>query len=1088
MACDWYKEWRKRIPMYIDGTSITEDLENVSIPIILSDSCGLNNADLSSFFDVLGSQYTTIFHDDFSLGGENWYDTNYTSYYDDGYLKHTRDYSRTRTNDVFELSNFDMTFSMKQHGRSSYNDQFFVYPIRSQIHDSTHRTMEIYMRTYSSYDNYVRIAAVSSGWQYSYFYSHKYNYYNMTGIWFSVRFKRIEDYFYFKIWESTEPEPTSWDWQANLYATHVDTFGYIDIYSRLTSNTGTGFDNILITGLTEQKNVIEITTEDHVVCDTEVDYQNNIEKEMVIWARVPKIYAGQQTKLFLYYDGEYELEDHSARVWRDDFVAVYHCTQYMGASQARLIDSTDNAIDGVPYGSMTPDDLVDGIAGKALDFDGSNDYIRVNDIYSKIKESDSTITIYVVFKFDESDGSPSPAYGDAIFSFNHGDYRYSNENSLLVRIPRDGTYVELILIDKTNTEILHLRGTSNICDYSWHCVVATYDNDTQYGVFYVDGMPEASGTATSPWPLNDTGFASIAQEYDYWGASDFYNGKIDELHIRNTAVNSSWVSVTTSGVFDNLIWYGEIESILGFRPRYKNIWVTDDYIFQCVSSGIKVFNIDTSPLGFIDVCYRPSSVWADDNTLYISTTVSGIFRHPITSISGGVFTDLEVYKQYPDITNNGVNYIHGAGDFFCATTVSGVDQIRFSNNNRIKLIAEGDFGKCHQVSTGELYYITHYNYKDFPYDAKYCRKINFSGQVSRSDYQIMITLTLNNFDFDHINMDASDIRFFSEEGSSVPYYIESVSSSEINIWIRPSLWSSYVYMLYGKNNYVTSESDPHSVFNLFDPFTEGVIDPTRWTIVGDPTKFSVTNGVLSCTDCEGDYLLSSGTVNFPLIIEQQFYKTSGVTDQINYVTTITPYEEGLYWYKGSAIARKILFNGSALRKPTLATFPDGAVYKLVMTISANKIQMEVWKGTTLHINDVWVGETNGLVPRHLKIFGGYSPGNTSFRVDLYEIRVRGYDPQQVVMGDIEEEHLLTYSKLNVLYDNTTDWTETSIDAVYDGDSDFFPTKLKINDLFVTENTTTSGNTIFLATTNGAVIIEENRGDEMNSRRRFYKIR
>ena len=50
-----------------------------------------------------------------------------------------------------------------------------------------------------------------------------------------------------------------------------------------------------------------------------------------------------------------------------------------GDAADAIKDSTSNANDGIPVGSMTTADLVAGKVGKGIDFDGSDDYITVPD-------------------------------------------------------------------------------------------------------------------------------------------------------------------------------------------------------------------------------------------------------------------------------------------------------------------------------------------------------------------------------------------------------------------------------------------------------------------------------------------------------------------------------------------------------------------------------------------------------------------------------------------------------------------------------------------------------------------------------------
>jgi hypothetical protein len=66
-------------------------------------------------------------------------------------------------------------------------------------------------------------------------------------------------------------------------------------------------------------------------------------------------------------------------VWNSDFAAVYNMAQDPSGGADCIIDSTANANHGTPNGSMTSDDLVDGGLGKAIDFDGTDDWIDCGD-------------------------------------------------------------------------------------------------------------------------------------------------------------------------------------------------------------------------------------------------------------------------------------------------------------------------------------------------------------------------------------------------------------------------------------------------------------------------------------------------------------------------------------------------------------------------------------------------------------------------------------------------------------------------------------------------------------------------------------
>ena len=135
-----------------------------------------------------------------------------------------------------------------------------------------------------------------------------------------------------------------------------------------------------------------------------------------------------------------------------------------------------------------------------------------------------------------------------------------------------------------------------------------------------------------------------------------------------------------------------------------NIWTTNNYIFESTVSGVNVYDLSTMLLGTVGVEFPVSSLWADNDYLYIGTTVSGVMRTPISSISGAVFNDLSYYKMEPYITDNQVNYVHGAGNYLLVTTVAGIDQFDLTTNNRLCTTILSGVNKCFQTTASGFYY------------------------------------------------------------------------------------------------------------------------------------------------------------------------------------------------------------------------------------------------------------------------------------------------------------------------------------------------------------------------------------------------
>lgn len=858
-------------------------------------------------------------------------------------------------------------------------------------------------------------------------------------------------------------------WSASLLDYISDYFKYNFHWHSYVHTASQRYDNIIIRGNTTGLLQTAMMFEEQE-CFMEVAQQSSIDKEAWLWVKVPTVSSGTDTVLYLYYDNDPDIQVSpfvggvstvpAQNVWDDNFVAVYHMS-----SMSPALDSTSNEKHASSY-NMGEGNLVDGKVGDALAFNGSDEYLRASNI-----EALPIVTVEA----------------------NH--YRYTGNNGDDMVISRynygpteDGDFQ--IHTDATNTSVYMPYFTSPIVtphtDEQWIYTVATYDTNTLK--HYNDGS--LVGTAATSFSSTTTYDWLIAGDEDYSGQTpgNLFKGIIDEVRISDIIRSQSWIDATYKTSNDNLIIFSDTEYLAGFTPPYPNMWITDDFIFKCVYNAIEVYDTNASGVGIIPVEQRPSSVWADDNYLYIGTTASGILRHPMTSISGGIYTDLIDYKQYPDITNNGVIYIHGAGDYLCATTVSGVDRIKISTDSHISSEYSADFGKCFQVNNGDMYYLTRLQQLNLPYDPKYYRRIDFTDLISRDDYQVEINFNYTNFDYDNLLLyGGGDIKFFDKHGNFVPYFIDAYSTSYTSIWLKPPFGIDYVYMTYGTRNTIT-ESDPDSVFMLYDSFDSTVLDLNKWTVVGDLAKFSLDANKLTCTNGDHDYIVSSGTVTFPVIIEQYVKKDfGGSTNGVCYTNLLTPEDDGLYWFNDTAIARKIVFNTEQLPRPSLHRSEDNTYYTLSTLIDNNRIQMKVLKDDgTAYINDVWTGETSGLPDRHVKLFGGYSTASSTY-VHLYWVRVRGYDYREISMKNFGEEHLVYHDNLNVVYNRNSDWTENDIDYVYAGNGSIFPTEVQINDLFVTGDTaTTSGNTIFLATDNGVTVIEENRSDEINGNVKYFK--
>ncbi|MFA4957030.1 MAG: LamG-like jellyroll fold domain-containing protein [Candidatus Methanoperedens sp.] len=191
-------------------------------------------------------------------------------------------------------------------------------------------------------------------------------------------------------------------------------------------------------------------------------------------------------------------------------------------------DTSGNGNDGTIYGAS----FVDGKFGKALSFDGVNDYVDVPrsnnlDINGKLL-TDYTIELWFktscqncgIFSITQGSSTPpSPA---------HDRHIYLNNGNLCQRI--------------WNNQVICTSGT-NYADSNWHHVA----QHVQKGIgqkIYVDGVQKVAGTKD----ISDFNWADkIWIGYSGDASSGYFNGLIDEVRIYNRALSADEIKASYEG-------------------------------------------------------------------------------------------------------------------------------------------------------------------------------------------------------------------------------------------------------------------------------------------------------------------------------------------------------------------------------------------------------------------------------------------------------------------------------------------------------------------------------------------------------------
>lgn len=575
-----------------------------------------------------------------------------------------------------------------------------------------------------------------------------------------------------------------------------------------------------------------------------------------------------------------------------------------------------------------------------------------------------------------------------------------------------------------------------------------------------------------------------------------------------------------------------------FESVLTNYYDMHDLKLEPWSTAIKVYNttgshLDTIPYNGTNV----KALWANDNYLYIGTTDSGIDRLAMSyisspSISGSdLFNYIESYKQHPSITSNHINYLHGNANYLCASTNSGVDHINITTDDwsHSTFNAGREGYKCYQTPDGRFYYI----------DGTTTPLVK--GMVATTDhtkvdetlYNFPICLTLSSGIINPLFIDGltdSDWEYLHVRVDGVDCYVEvdqfDLSIPNIVLWAKiPEISATedmeieIIFITSSVNSYIGLTGST-AAQNVWDDNFLAVYhmsqDPTGGTgCVLDSTSNS-NNGTPAGTLTQVDVGSSKG-----------YYFSGG-----QYITSIN--NAGVYGnaarttesYAASYVSSysssrcTVALGGTSASTHTwffLAVHTSGRwfintyyddLYSSVYpsqyqyyhssarwSPTTESIQVDTTKNTrtisslnTTH-NKIRIGNTT-YSTNHYRWIGVISEVRVSnvARSDAW-LRATNYTLRDELCSyRTNEFSIIENLGFNVVYNNTSNWDESTVGYKYETSGDFLPLSFVPYDIDISENKSLynpNDNVIFLATDIGVLIIEERQGNELNSRIKYY---
>ncbi len=213
-----------------------------------------------------------------------------------------------------------------------------------------------------------------------------------------------------------------------------------------------------------------------------------------------------------------------AENWLKDFLLIHWNLDETAGDVAH--DASINAYHGTLM-NMDDSDWIAGVNGNALDFDGVNDYVAINNVFTGMAGKDITMSAWI------KAAALNPAT-QFIISINTP----SGGNNMLF-----GTRANTATISFGDT-VWH-DTAATVIDNTWHHIAYVLEDSSDTITIYVDGSNVLSFTSTVSVAATD--ILSFGQEYDPgMVTSDFYSGQIDDVRIYDRALSQAQIEDLTA--------------------------------------------------------------------------------------------------------------------------------------------------------------------------------------------------------------------------------------------------------------------------------------------------------------------------------------------------------------------------------------------------------------------------------------------------------------------------------------------------------------------------------------------------------------
>lgn len=265
----------------------------------------------------------------------------------------------------------------------------------------------------------------------------------------------------------------------------------------------------------------------------------------VVWISVPTLGTGDGPRLWMYYGNPTATDDQDPpAVWSSEHVGVWHL-------QPGFVDSTANAVDGVPTGGVVD---TEGHLGGAKEFFAVDDRIDVPANEHVDDASLEGVTISAWARPDTWGGTGRGRIADKTSGDSGGWMFYVSGDAGGESRFRQG-YAGGQVIWRCPGDTVELD--------AWAYIVVTFTATTdERPRMFVDGVEQEvllEGAGIMGEPVSDVGYDVVIGNSDV--PNRWFDGRLDEIRIERTVRSPEWIELQYRSMTDTLVAFSAPEQL-----------------------------------------------------------------------------------------------------------------------------------------------------------------------------------------------------------------------------------------------------------------------------------------------------------------------------------------------------------------------------------------------------------------------------------------------------------------------------------------------------------------------------------------------